>query len=1645
MTTIAAGGSPSTSYAAVNDGNWSDPETWESGQVPTDGSGVVIADGTTVTIAAQITTRVKYLNVAGTLRHAPDTDTKLRVETLETQPGSRYEIGTASTPIRRNVTAEVEVIDEGPIDESIWPDRKNKGLMLRGDIEIVGAEKTPWSTLAQAPTAGDASIELSAEPAHWSPGDTVVVPGTEPYESTSLDHKDEKRTISSITGATVTFESPLDYDHTTPKSGLDTYALNLSRNIVVYSENTVEHRRGHIMIMSPGSDVRHVRLRELGRTNKDEYLTNPVRGKETLPKQDDPNPAARYPFHYHHTGIEAEPHRAEGLVIQGSPGWGFVNHHAHAEVADSITYDVLGAGFVSEGGNERGSFDNCIAIRSKGSGETIDSRSAGAHGGDPAIDDFGHAGHGFWMQSPLVEVTNCVAGGHRHQAFVWWLRPLLDGHLAEGTSVADSRVTYHPNLPMKYLDGQEPLLEAIKQQRFSTDAADQVMWETQKIPSTFANIRKIRGNVAFGSAGGADFSRHNFKWKHERFSEFSTIEDMTVHSIGAFIDNDGAVHEPDLPKHLASGHQGRGGNVGVSFRYASNVSLADSNLIGNGQENSVAVPWHDYLWTNTVDRSTIENWDWGVSSGEHRLTWVRDNTFRNNSYDVEWNFDTVGPTILEDNDLNLVRHKFQRINQKATEVFYFNQNYGIRIDGRSVHVEASHPDYVPFPDEKSLGGVNHLNDVFPDPQTIVGMTNAELMDEHGVAISGALLPDDAVGESYIEGSLLDPAESRNPATSVYLDSTAADSLGMFEVVSDPDATGGECLRCTGSDSPQDNPALISFDCAAGTYSIHGRIRPDAWNGDSVYYRIDGGTWQEAEKIKTPIGFEWHAASPNGGEPYEWELSEGRHTLEFACGNGGVRLDEIFVGSDQEVLGAYGMSQQGDSNITPVVKNLSMSEVETNNADAEFDASWSVSDDDGDLSSVELILTEDGAGRTEDSATLSVSGSSASGTTRLVATGDEGTGNSYTIEATVTDSSGRMAATTASATESETVPIFDTLSLSEVETDTADAAFDASWAVTDNDSDLDSVDLTLTDDTNGETEESVSLPVSGDSATDTTRLAAAGDGGIGNSYTVAATVTDSFENTDSATASATAELENKSPPTVDGITLSEVETDDPDAAFDASWSVSDSDGNLASVDLLLTDDTDGGSEASTSLSIGGDTASGTTRLVAAGDEGSGNDYTVAVTVTDAFGETDSATAAAGERENAPSVDAFAVSEVETDSSDAAFDVSWDTSDDDGDLRSLDLVLTQDSADAPEDSVTLSISGTSASETTRLVAAGDDGSANTYTVEATITDSFDNTESATDVVQEGEPDVQAPYTDHDLSQIEAEAFDTGGEGVAYHDTNEGNKGDAYRDTDVDIQTADDTSGGYNIAWIRDGEWWEYTVDVPADGEYALTVRVAGKNATSLDVAASGSQLATVEVPNTGGWQEWTTVDAGVVNLSAGTHTIRLTANGSDFNFNWFGFEPLDTEAGTQSPYTDHDLSQIEAEDFDTGGEGVAYHDTNRGNHGNAYRDTDVDIQIADDTSGDYNIAWIRDGEWWEYTVDVPADGEYDLTARVAGKNATSLDLAVDGSQMATVDVPDTGDWQEWTTADGGSIRLTGGTHTIRLTANGDDFNLNWFALE
>jgi len=171
---------------------------------------------------------------------------------------------------------------------------------------------------------------------------------------------------------------------------------------------------------------------------------------------------------------------------------------------------------------------------------------------------------------------------------------------------------------------------------------------------------------------------------------------------------------------------------------------------------------------------------------------------------------------------------------------------------------------------------------------------------------------------------------------------------------------------------------------------------------------------------------------------------------------------------------------------------------------------------------------------------------------------------------------------------------------------------------------------------------------------------------------------------------------ESAPTVDSLSASEVETSDSDAAFDVDWSVGDADGDLSSVDLALTDDTDSESEDSASVSVTGDTASGTTRLVAAGDDGSGNSYTVEATVTDGGGNTGSGSTTVSETESTNAAPSATIDSL-TDKSNPRwdrFEVDWSAGDDDGNLDTV-VVDLLDSGGSVLDSVSNDVSGSSAS--------------------------------------------------------------------------------------------------------------------------------------------------------------------------------------------------------------------------------------------------------------------------------------------------------------------------------------------------------------
>ena len=296
------------------------------------------------------------------------------------------------------------------------------------------------------------------------------------------------------------------------------------------------------------------------------------------------------------------------------------------------------------------------------------------------------------------------------------------------------------------------------------------------------------------------------------------------------------------------------------------------------------------------------------------------------------------------------------------------------------------------------------------------------------------------------------------------------------------------------------------------------------------------------------------------------------------------------------------------------------------------------------------------------------------------------------------------------------------------------------------------------------------------------------------------------------------------------------------------------------------------------------------------------------------------------------------------------------------------------------------------------------------------------------------------------IEAENFDNGGSGVAYEDTTSGNAGGQYRNTSVDIEATSDSGGGYNVGWLDPGEWLRYTVNVAAAGTYKLEFRVAAISAGGrFHLEVNGTNVTgSLTVPNTGGWQSWTTVTKTGVTLPAGQQSWILVIDsagpgGIVGNLNNIRAVAESGGAGGSTPFGGTRVAlpgTIEAENFDNGGSGVAYADTTSGNAGGQYRNTSVDIEASSDSGGGYNVGWMAPGEWLSYSVTVAAGGTHKLEFRVAAISAGgTFHLEVNGTNVTgPLTIPSTGDWQSWTTVSKSGVNLQGGNQVWTLVIDG-----------
>jgi hypothetical protein len=193
------------------------------------------------------------------------------------------------------------------------------------------------------------------------------------------------------------------------------------------------------------------------------------------------------------------------------------------------------------------------------------------------------------------------------------------------------------------------------------------------------------------------------------------------------------------------------------------------------------------------------------------------------------------------------------------------------------------------------------------------------------------------------------------------------------------------------------------------------------------------------------------------------------------------------------------------------------------------------------------------------------------------------------------------------------------------------------------------------------------------------------------------------------------------------------------------------------------------------------------------------------------------------------------------------------------------------------------------------------------------------------------------------------------------------------------------------------------------------------------------------------EWT-----VPNVSAGCYALSARAWDDDGRSETSTSVQISVGVGCpQAPYrmTPAFLpGTVEAEDYDLGGQGVAYNDANPNNNGGAYRPGEgVDLEGATDTGLGFDVGWTAPGEWLEYAVDVTA-GFYDIEVRVASDSSGGmLHIEFDGvDRTGPVTIPATGGWQNWTTVRAEGVTLDAGVQTMRLAMDTDGFNVNWIAV-
>ena len=317
------------------------------------------------------------------------------------------------------------------------------------------------------------------------------------------------------------------------------------------------------------------------------------------------NPRGRYAVHFHRAGIDetdgtdpnhpivkaGPPAEVQDSVVVDSPGWGYVNHTSNVDFDNNIAFNVIGASFVTEAGNEMGRFAGNLAIKGVGANtsEGIESRKV--------KQDFGFLGDGFWFQGPAIQVENNIAVSQHHDGFVFFTVPLVQNYKWADPNSPDPN---HPTI----LSARQGARTTTTMLATAYDAAliDVLGGPGKSVDPGNIPILSFRNNTALADGTGME------TW---------------FHLLGS-----------NLPRNLGSQIVGlKVGNTrgtGMFDPYTNLTTVKDTQLIGNPNSPSgTGMDRNDVTANFTYDNVTIRGFGLGVAIPVNGLDIVSGGTFQN--------------------------------------------------------------------------------------------------------------------------------------------------------------------------------------------------------------------------------------------------------------------------------------------------------------------------------------------------------------------------------------------------------------------------------------------------------------------------------------------------------------------------------------------------------------------------------------------------------------------------------------------------------------------------------------------------------------------------------------------------------------------------------------------------------------------------------------------------------------------------------------------------------------------------------------------------------------------------------------------------------------------------------------------------------